>query len=159
AFFGIVGDFAEWEHRYDDIVTMMKEATQVDPEDGKAWAELGLTQMRGGDETTGLQSLETAWKYDKFNVRGYNTLELLYGKWIKHDYVPGAEGVFKFRYPKDEQAVLERYVPEFMSRAFGSMKARYDFAPTTPIAIELYGERQHFSVRTSGLPNIGIQGV
>jgi tetratricopeptide (TPR) repeat protein len=39
------------------------------------------------------------------------------------------------------------------------MKMRYDFAPQTPVQIELYSDRSHFSVRTSGLPNIGIQGV
>ena len=158
-FFGIVGEFAEWEHRYDDIIAMMKEAVQVDPNDGKAWAELGLTQTRGGDEDAGKQSLEKSWQLDKFNVRVYNTLEMLYTRWIPRLYESGSEGVFNFRYPKDERAVLERYIPQFMARAYGSMKARYDFAPTTPLAIELYGDRSHFSVRTSGLPNIGIQGV
>ena len=158
-FFGIVGDFAEWEHRYDDIVTMMQEAVVVDPNDGKAWAQLGLTQTRGGDEKAGVQSLETSWKFDKFNVRVYNTLEMLYTRWIPRQYQMGSEGVFKIRYPNDERALLERYVPRFLEKAFGSMKARYDFAPTTPVQVELYADRQAFSVRTSGLPNIGIQGV
>jgi Flp pilus assembly protein TadD len=39
------------------------------------------------------------------------------------------------------------------------MVARYGFSPTTPVSIELYGDPEHFSVRTSGLPNVGIQGV
>ena len=39
------------------------------------------------------------------------------------------------------------------------MKMHYMFAPATPVAVELYLDREHFSVRTSGLPNIGIQGV
>ena len=43
--------------------------------------------------------------------------------------------------------------------AWGSMKARYGFVPTVPVQVEMYGSRQQFSVRTSGLPNIGIQGV
>jgi tetratricopeptide (TPR) repeat protein len=33
------------------------------------------------------------------------------------------------------------------------------FAPTTPVHVEIYESRDHFSVRTSGLPSIGIQGV
>ncbi|MGL1147985.1 tetratricopeptide repeat protein, partial [Vibrio parahaemolyticus] len=77
-FYGIVGEYAEWEHRYDDIVAMMKEAVAIDPKDGRAWAQLGLNQMHGGDEDEGQKSLETAWKYDKFNVRAFNTLERLY---------------------------------------------------------------------------------
>ncbi|HEX7665446.1 MAG TPA: hypothetical protein VF407_13065, partial [Polyangiaceae bacterium] len=54
---------------------------------------------------------------------------------------------------------LSRYVPKMLGEAWGSMKARYDFLPTTPVAVELYSNREQFSVRTSGLPNIGIQGV
>ncbi len=157
-FYEIVGEYAEWEHRYDDIVTMMKEATALDPEDGKAWAELGITQMRGGDETAGLASLQTAWKKDHYNVRNFNTLNL-YEQTIPTAYEMGTEGAFKIRYPKDEKKVLERYVPRLLAEAWGSMKARYAFVPQNPVQVEMYSNREQFSVRTSGLPNIGIQGV
>jgi hypothetical protein len=73
-FFQIVGEFAEWEHRYEDIVKMMGEATQVDKQDGKAFATLGMNLIRAGDETAGLAALRSAWEKDKFNVRVYNTL-------------------------------------------------------------------------------------
>ncbi|MDB4996958.1 MAG: hypothetical protein JWM74_4390 [Myxococcaceae bacterium] len=157
-FYGIVGDFAEWEHRYDDIVSMMKESTKVDPEDGKAWAQLGLTQMRSGDEAGGMTSLKQAWAKDHFNIRVYNTLNL-YEQTIPNAYDLGQDGVFKIRYPKDEKAVLERYVPQMLGEAWGSMKARYAFVPQNPVQVEMYSNREQFSVRTSGLPNIGIQGV
>src|SRR5438552_16680493 len=39
------------------------------------------------------------------------------------------------------------------------MKGRYVFAPTNPIQVEMYDSREQFSIRTSGLPNIGIEGV
>ncbi len=157
-FYAIVGDYAEWEHRYDDIAAMMREAVQLDPEDGKAWAALGLTLQRGGDETAGLDALRKAWRLDHFNVRVFNTLNL-YEQTIPAQYETGTENVFKVRYPKDEKAVLERYVPRMLSEAWGSMKGRYNFVPTTPVQVELYSTREQFSVRTSGLPNIGIQGV
>src|SRR5205823_4966327 len=48
-FFQIVGEFAEWEHRYDDIIKMMKEATTIDGRDAKAWADLGMNLIRAGD--------------------------------------------------------------------------------------------------------------
>jgi tetratricopeptide (TPR) repeat protein len=154
----IVGDFAEWEHRYSDIVGMMKKAVALDPRDGRAFAELGLTQLRNGDETGGLDSLRKAWALDHYNVRVFNTLNL-YEQAIVNDYVTTSENIFTLRYPKSERAVLERYVPKLLAEAWGSMKARYDFVPSTPIQIELYGNRDQFSVRTSGLPNVGIQGV
>ncbi|HXN33741.1 MAG TPA: hypothetical protein VN894_17850 [Polyangiaceae bacterium] len=157
--FGIIGEYAEWEHRYDDVVAMMKEATLLDPRDSKAWAQLGLMQTRAGNEADGVKSLEQAWKGDHFNVRVYNTLEMLYGQWIPQQYDSVHEGVFDLRFPKDERPLLERYVPRMLGEAWGAMKAHYMFAPVTPVAVEMYRERQHFSVRTSGLPNIGIEGV
>lgn len=156
--YGIVGELAEWEHRYDDIVAMMKEATKLDPDDGKAWAELGLTQMRGGDEAAGFASIQKAWSKDKFNVRVFNTLNM-YEQQIPNQYELHADGVFKVRYAKEERPVMERYVPRMLGEAWASMKARYGFVPTTPVQVEMYASREQFSVRTSGLPNIGIQGV
>jgi len=157
-FYEIVADYAEWEHRYDDIVAMMKEATKLDPDDGKAWAELGLNESRNGDEPAGIDALKKAWSKDHFNIRVYNTLNL-YEQAIANDYDTTTDGVLHVRYPKDEEPVLSRYVPKMLGEAWGSMKARYDFLPQTPVSIELYSNREQFSVRTSGLPNIGIQGV
>jgi tetratricopeptide (TPR) repeat protein len=156
--YSIVGELAEWEHRYDDIVTMMADATKLDPDDAKAWAELGLTRMRNGDETNGYDALKKAWQKDKFNVRVYNTLNM-YDDTIANHYDMVDAGVFKIRYQKEERAVLERYVPDMMSEAWASMKSRYGFVPKFPVQVEIYAGREPFSVRTSGLPNIGIQGV
>jgi cellulose synthase operon protein C len=157
-FYGIVGEYAEWEHRYDDIVAMMKEAVKIDPDDGKAWADLGLTQMRAGDEDKGLEAVKKAWSKDKFNVRVFNTLNM-YEQQIPTDYELITDGIFKVRYAKEERAVMERYVPRMLGEAWASMKARYNFVPKVPVQVELYANREQFSVRTSGLPNIGIQGV
>jgi Tfp pilus assembly protein PilF len=157
--FGIMAEYAEWEHRYDDVVAMMKEAVSIDPKDSKAWAQLGLMQTRAGNEAAGVKSLEQAWKGDHFNVRAYNTLEMLYGQWIPQQYEGANEGVFELRYPKDERPLLERYVPRMLAEAWATLKVHYMFAPATPVAVELYRQREHFSVRTSGLPNIGIEGV
>jgi cellulose synthase operon protein C len=156
--YGITAEYAEWEHRYDDMVSMMKDATKLDPEDGKAWALLGLTQMRSGDEDKGLEAIKKAWTKDKFNVRVFNTLNM-YEQQIPTQYETVNDGVFKVRYHKEERAVMERYVPRMLGEAWGSMKARYGFVPKAPVQVEFYGNREQFSVRTSGLPNIGIQGV
>jgi tetratricopeptide (TPR) repeat protein len=158
SFYNIVAEYAEWEHRYDDIIAMMKEATKVDPDDGRAWAQLGLTQMRAGDEDKGLEAIRKAWSKDKFNVRVFNTLNM-YEQQIPTQYELVSDGIFKVRYAKDERAIMERYVPRMLGEAWASMKARYGFVPKVPVQVELYANREQFSVRTSGLPNIGIQGV
>jgi tetratricopeptide (TPR) repeat protein len=159
-FYGIVGDSAEWEHRYAEIVAMMKDAVALDPDDAKAWAELGIMQTRLGDETEGVKSLQEAWKRDHFNVRVFNTLQLLYGDWVPNQYESARAGLFAMRYPKDKRALLERYVPRMFGEAWGAMKAHYMFTPAAPVAVELYRDREHFSVRTSGLPDVGgIRGI
>ncbi len=157
-FFQIVGEFAEWEHRYDDIVKMMTEATTVDKNDSKAYATLGLNLIRSGDDDGGLTALRKAWDKDKFNVRVYNTLNL-FEKDIPTEYVTVKGPVFNIRYHKEEKAILERYVPRMLDEAWASMVQRYGFTPVTPVSIELYADTQSFSIRTSGLPNVGIQGV
>lgn len=157
-FYNVVGEYAEWEHRYDDIVSMMKEAVKIDPDDGKAWAALGLTQMRAGDEDKGLEAIRKAWGKDKFNVRVFNTLNM-YEQQIPTQYELLEDGIFKVRYAKDERPIMERYVPRMLGEAWASMKSRYGFVPKVPVQVELYANREQFSVRTSGLPNIGIQGV
>src|SRR5262249_23025153 len=137
-FYQIVGEFAEWEHRYDDIVTMMTEATKVDANDGKALATLGLNLIRSGDEEAGVAALRQAWKKDRFNVRVKNSLDLLYEDRIPNQYTTVKGATFNIRYNKEEQAILERYVPRMLDEAWGSMVQRYGFTPKTPVGIELY---------------------
>jgi len=157
-FFQVVAEFAEWEHRYEDIVKMMQEATQVDSQDMKAFASLGMNQIRLGQDAAGVEALRKSWKKDRFNVRTYNTLNL-YEKTIPSEYEDVSDSRFRIRYHKDEKVVLERYVPKLLNEAWDSMVKRYGFTPKTPVSIEMYADPEHFSIRTSGLPNVGIQGV
>jgi tetratricopeptide (TPR) repeat protein len=155
----IIAEFAEWEHRYAEIVEMMKKAARLDPQDGSILVNLGLNQIRIGAETEGIASLNQGFRKDKFNVRAYNTLNL-YERDIPQHYESEKVGTrYLVRYPKNEKKVLERYLPRFLDDAWNDMKKRYGFDPSMPIGVELYGNREHFSIRTSGLPNVGIQGV
>lgn len=166
-FYTKVAEYAEWEHRYDDIIAMMKEAVKVDPEDGLAWAQLGLMETRRGDEQDGLLALNKAYSKDKYNVYVYNTLDLFESNFAK-DYDLVDEGPFKIRYLKKTEAVQRRYVPQMLGEAWASMKARYAFVPAQPIQIEIFepgqngkikDARQQFNVRISGLPGGMLQGV
>lgn len=157
-FFVTVGQYAEWEHRYDDIVRLMNHALAIDPQDPAVNAALGLNLIRNGDDTGGVMALRTAFSLDPYNVRVFNTLNL-YEKTIPKKYVDVEGARFKFRYPKEEQPVLERFVPELLNTAWERMATAYQFTPAQPVGIELYAERENFAVRTSGLPQTAIQGV
>jgi cellulose synthase operon protein C len=156
--YSIVAEFADWEHRYDEIVRMMREAVAIDNEDGVAYAELGLNLIRAGDDAGGVAALRRAFAIDPYNVRVFNTLNL-YEKTIAKEYVTVEHPPFRIRYRKDERAILERYVPALLDEAWAKLVQAYGFTPETPIGVELYAERQNFGIRTGGLPETAIQGV
>lgn len=156
--YSIVGEFADWEHRYDEIVRMMRAAVAIDSDDGVAYGELGLNLIRSGDDAGGLEALRRAFAIDPYNVRVFNTLNL-YEKTIAHDYVTVEHPPFRIRYRKDERAILDRYVPALLDQAWHKMVKAYGFTPETPIGVELYAERDNFGIRTAGLPETAIQGV
>ncbi len=157
-FFAIIGEYADWEHRYDEIVSMMQEAVKLDAEDALSSASLGINLIRAGREQDGVSALARAFSLDPYNVRIYNTLNL-YERVIPKSYVtvPGAR--FNIRYHSADRAVLERYVPRWLDRAWGELVVHYGFTPQTPVGIELYAERENFAIRTTGLPETAIQGV
>jgi predicted Zn-dependent protease len=156
--YSIVGEFADWEHRYDEIVVLMKEAVALDAKDAKAEAELGFNLIRSGNDVEGVAALNRSFRLDKFNVRVFNTLEMYEGA-IVRDYETVNHPRFAIRYKKTERELLDRYVPELMNRAFDAMQKSYGFTPEMPIGVELYAERENFGIRTGGLPQIAIQGV
>jgi tetratricopeptide (TPR) repeat protein len=157
-FYTIVAEYADWEHRYQDIVELLRKAVQVDGAEPAAHAGLGINLIRIGDDVAGRGELQRAFDLDPFDIRVFNTLNL-FEKIVDKDYVTEEKGPFRFRYPRAEQAILSRYVPELMTQAWQHMVATYGLTPDTPQGVELYAEREHFAVRTSGLPNTGISGV
>jgi tetratricopeptide (TPR) repeat protein len=157
-FYAIVGEYADWEHRYDEIVELMREAVNLDPDDPIALASLGVNLMRAGREKDSVTALSRAFSLDPFNVRVFNTLEL-FEKIVPKQYVSVAGTRFTIRYHEKDKPVLERYVPGLLERSWKKLVEHYGFTPETPVGIELYAERQHFAVRTSGLPETEIQGV
>jgi tetratricopeptide (TPR) repeat protein len=156
--FSIVAEYGEWEHRYDELVAMAREALVIDPDDALAYATLGLNLLRSGDEQAGREALREAWKRDHFNAQVFNTLNL-YEKVIDKEYVSFSAPPFEIRLQRDERKALEPYLVPMLKRAYEDMRKRYAFTPEGPLHVELYASAQHFSVRTTGLPNVGVQGV
>jgi tetratricopeptide (TPR) repeat protein len=156
--YSIIAEYAEWEHRYDELIEMARAALEIDPDDALAHATLGHNLLRTGQEEAGLRALNEAWARDHFNVHVYNTLNL-YDEVISKDYVRHEVPPFRIRMLRDERPVLDPYLAPMLRRAYEDMVRRYRFTPQGPLDVELYADRQHFSVRTTGLPNVGVQGV
>ena len=156
--FLVVSDYAEWEHRYADMERFLRRAARLDPEDGAVRGRLGLTLVRAGSDSAGVVELRRAFDLDPYDVRVLNTLQL-FETILPARYVERRQGPFVFRLPKEEEPWLTRYVPALLADAHASMQERYAFTPRAPTLIEIYESREHFAVRTSGVPQIGIAGV
>ncbi|MBK9071334.1 MAG: tetratricopeptide repeat protein [Myxococcales bacterium] len=157
-FYRTVARSAEREHRYAAAVELLKTGLALVPGYAELEADIGLGYLRLGDEAEGMKWLQKAWQGDPYNVRTYNTLEL-YDETIKQEYVTRLSPSFRFRFHRDEAAVLSRYIEPTLERAFASMSKRYGFVPKTPVVIELYADRQDYAIRTVGLPDLGALGV
>lgn len=156
--YSVIAEYAEWEHRYPEIVQMARDAVTLNSDDAFAHATLGLNLIRMGEEAAGLQSLRDAWSRDHYNVHVYNTLNL-YDNVISREYEEFQAAPFTMRMHRDERPVLEPYVVPTLRRAYADMVRRYGFTPEGPVRIEMFSNTEHFSVRTTGLPNVGVQGV
>jgi tetratricopeptide (TPR) repeat protein len=157
-FYAIVGEFADWEHRYDEIVELMREAVVLDPNDASALAVLGINLIRSGRDAEGVSALGRAFALDPYNARVFNTLEL-FERVIPKEYVTVGGTRFTVRYHQKDKPLLERYVPDLLESAWTTFVGHYGFTPKTPVGVEIYADREHFAIRTSGLPETAIQGV
>jgi tetratricopeptide (TPR) repeat protein len=138
-------------YRSDDAVALELKAVAVDPTDREAQFELGLAQMRTGDEKSARPTLETAWKLDNSNRQTYNLL-LLLDDLDQFEVVPDGDLIFKFS--KAEAPVLKLYALPLGEEAMRTYEQRYQFKPKGPILVEIFPKHDDFAVRTTGLTGI-----
>jgi tetratricopeptide (TPR) repeat protein len=141
-------------YRSDDAVALELKAVAIDPADREAQFELGLAQMRTGDEKGARPTLEAAWKLDNSNRVTYNLL-LLLDDLDQFEVVPDGDLIFKFS--KAEAPVLKLYALPLGEEALRTYEQHYQFKPKGPILVEIFPKHDDFAVRTTGL--MGIAGA
>ncbi|MDP3276027.1 MAG: tetratricopeptide repeat protein [Deltaproteobacteria bacterium] len=162
--YALLADFAEWSHRYDEAAVLLRRGlerpaiSQDRRLQGWMRAQLGMNLLRTGDEEAALPELTESFRVDRYNVRVYNLLNF-YEDIVANQYTSERTGPFTIRLHNDDRAVMRRYVGPMLQRAYDDMVRRYGFTPRGPLHIEMYSDTEHFSVRTAGLPEIGVQGV
>ncbi|MDY0004560.1 MAG: tetratricopeptide repeat protein [Polyangia bacterium] len=157
-FYVLVARFANRHHLYDDAVKLNKQAKDLDANNASALAALGVALLRTGNEGEGIFWLKEAWKVDKFNHQTLNLLNLYDD--IAKKFTTLKAGGFELKVPKDELAVIRRYLPEYLNQVLAEYKRKYGWTPKGPIKIELYDSQKDFTVRTFGEPvHGGILGV
>jgi tetratricopeptide (TPR) repeat protein len=153
----VAGDLSARSYRFEDAVTLTREAVALDPTNARAFADLGMHLMRTGDEPEARRSLERAFKTDSYDRVTFNLLSLL-DTLEKYDVVRDGDLVFKFH--PQESAVLREYAIPLAHEALQKLSAKYQFTPKGPILIEVFQQHDDFAVRNLGLPGlIGALGA
>lgn len=153
----VAADLAARNYRFDEAVTLAREATTLDPGSARAFGELGMHLLRTGDEPEARRALERSFNADPFNRVTYNLLMML-DKLDKFTVVEDGDVIVKMH--PDEAPVLREYAVPLARDALKVLSAKYQFTPTGPIIIEIFPEHDDFAVRNVGLPGmIGALGA
>ncbi|MBI4520532.1 MAG: tetratricopeptide repeat protein [Gemmatimonadetes bacterium] len=151
-----LADLSARSRQYDDAVRFAQQGVALDSAAWRAWAHLGVNQLRLGEMAAGRRSLETAFRGDPFDVWTKNTLDLLDDLDL---YPETATARFRIYAHEKESALLGPYVGELAEQAYDALARRYGYRPATPIRIEVFPNHADFSVRTVGLVGLGALGV
>jgi tetratricopeptide (TPR) repeat protein len=147
----VVGEFTARAYRFDEAVTLLRRAIELQPQDARSLSDLGAHLFRTGDEPAARQSLEAAFKLDPYYKPTFNMLGLLD---TLDKFVTVRDGDLIFKFQKDEAAVLQEYAIPLAHKALDSFAARYEFTPKGPILIEFFPKHDDFAVRIAGLPGM-----
>lgn len=157
------------QHRYEEAVQLLEQATTLSPKDFYSLADLGSGYLRLGQDEKGLDALRRAWKGDKFNRRSKNLLDL-FEKTLADKYTvlsldvsnrpqDRGKGGLRLRLPKDEQGLLQPLLLPMIQTEWQALSARYHFTPKLPLTLELFSDPDDYAIRTVGLPGLAALGV
>jgi tetratricopeptide (TPR) repeat protein len=153
----VAGDLAARNYRFDEAVTLVRQALKVRPGHARSLADLGVHLLRTGDEPAARQALEASFKIDPYDVVTFNLLQMMD---TLDTFVTVEDRDIVLRMHKDEAPVLQDYVLSLAHRALDTLSKRYQFTPKGPILIEIFPKHDDFAVRNVGLPGmIGALGA
>ena len=154
--------------RYREAIDFYTRAVEIQPDLYSAQTELGVNLLRENRIDEAYQHLVTAYEGEGgySSDKTVNTLKLIdsFKNFTVENYdsetdpAGGGDGVI-LRLQKDETDVLTPYVLDLINKSIDTYTERYAFTLEEPVIAELYPVAADFSVRTAGLPGIGLLGV
>ena len=161
-FFFALGQALDKGRKFPTAATYFSKAVEVLPQHPIARGQLGLMQMRLGEEETALKILEESFDIDPFNVRVINSikvLEVLDG----YETLETAHFILKFDPEKDK--LLAQYAARYLEEVYPELCRRLDFTPPEKSLFEIFNNARNtdghgwFSARMVGLPKIHTIGA
>jgi tetratricopeptide (TPR) repeat protein len=153
----LTGEWVAHAYRFDEAVTLVRRALELDPQNPQALSELGMHLLRTGDEPGARASLEASFKLFPRDKPTFNLLGMLD---TLDKFVTVKDGDLIFRFSKDEAPVLQEYAIALAHQALKNYEERYEIKVKGPILIEVFPKHDDFAVRNVGLPGmIGALGA
>ena len=153
----VAGNLTARNYRFEEAVALVRRGLEIDPDNSRSYAELGMHLLRTGDEPGARAALERSFADDPFDIVTFNLLSMLDSL---DEFETFEVGDLIVRLHRDEAPVLKDYVLELAQRALDDLSARYEFKAEGPILIEVFPRHDDFAVRTLGLPGmIGALGA
>jgi cellulose synthase operon protein C len=156
-YFAHLSDLLGFLHLYPEADEVLVEGAKLLPDDPYVQGALGLSRLRLGDEVSGREALEKAWKKDKYNARVRNVRQL-YAERIEPHYAERRFGDLILRLPAELQDLVAPGFVEAITAARTALDAGYGIS-ISPLRIEMFADPEEFSVRTVGTPSLGAVGV
>ena len=75
--YGVAGELAARNYRFDEAVTLVRRALELEPQNARSLSNLGLYLLRTGDEPAARPALEASFKLDAFHKPTFNLLGML----------------------------------------------------------------------------------
>lgn len=147
----VVGRHAARAYRFDEAVSLVRHALEVDPSNSRAQAELGMHLLRVGDEAEARVVLEQAFAQDPFDVITFNLLSMMD---TLDQFETFQYGDIVLRLHPEEVPVLKDYMLSMAQEALDTLSAKYEMKVQGPILIEVFPRHDDFAVRNLGLPGL-----
>ncbi len=141
--------------RLDEAQRRFEAAVEFDPGEARHAIELGDLLMMRGEERAAGEALRKARKLDPYNQRLINLVNLLAD--IERLATLEIEH-FILRYDPRE-ALIPRFVPPVLERAYADATALFDHRPPGKTLIEVFPTHGQFSTRISGRPWVATVGA
>ncbi|MEO8657081.1 MAG: tetratricopeptide repeat protein [Bryobacteraceae bacterium] len=142
--------------RYVEGIAFFQKALELSPELWDARSEMGVNQMRLGQDEEARRNLELCYANGYRNAATVNSLRLL-DSYKNFVFLRKPRTVLKLH--KKEAAVLGPYMQAELDRAIATYDKKYKMTLPLPVQLEVYPDHEDFAVRTVGMPGVGLLGV
>lgn len=155
-FYYEVAESLEQRRLFDQAEKYLHLAVKLQPQLPFAKNGLGLLYMRQGREDEARKVLEPAFEADPFNVRVFNTLQVL-DHLKKYDTLKTEH--FHLRYDPANDKVLAAFMAKYLEEIYAELAEQFQYRPKGPILIEVFNKHEMFSGRVTQLPDLHTIGA